>query len=114
MSTASKTRRRWFQFSLGTMLVLVTILAISAGWITHSLNWIRKRHQMSHETAVWRWPDLHSSAPGGLWLFGEPGYPELTLWYGDDSGDMTRSVQIFEDAFPETKVRMSYQEGATK
>jgi hypothetical protein len=38
MSTAP--RRRWYQFGIGTMLLLVTILAVWLGW---ELNYIRKR-----------------------------------------------------------------------
>ena len=32
MSPVPPTRRRWFQFSLGAMLVVVTVLALLLGW----------------------------------------------------------------------------------
>ena|SRR5579863_8809687 len=40
MVEAPKTRRRWLQFSLGTMFVVVTI---SAGWLGWELNIVRER-----------------------------------------------------------------------
>jgi hypothetical protein len=32
MPTTPPTRRRWYQFGLGTMLLLVTVFAIWLGW----------------------------------------------------------------------------------
>ena len=39
MSQAPPTRRRWFQFGLGTMLLLVTVFAVWLGW---ELSYIRE------------------------------------------------------------------------
>lgn len=36
-------RRRWFQFSLATLFVGVTVVAISMAWVAYQLNWIRER-----------------------------------------------------------------------
>jgi hypothetical protein len=108
MSTSAARRHYWFRFGL------VMILAIAAIWITHSFAWIRSRHRMTHETAVWRWPDFHSSAPGGLWLFGEPGYSEMRLWSGDGSGDTTHAVRMIRNVFPEAEVKLSHRQVATK
>ena len=38
-----KPTRRWFRFSLRTMLVLVTVVCIYLGW---AMNWKHKRHAM--------------------------------------------------------------------
>ena len=40
MSQATPTRRRWYQFSIGTMLLLVTVFAVWLGW---ELSYIRER-----------------------------------------------------------------------
>lgn len=38
-------RRRWFQFSLQTMFVLVMLVSIPLAWVGYSLSWIRQRHE---------------------------------------------------------------------
>ena len=44
MSPAPKhTRRRWYQFGIGTMLLVVTVFAVWLGW---ELKFIRKRQAM--------------------------------------------------------------------
>src|ERR1700686_1646181 len=40
MAEAPSTRRRWFQFSLGTMLLAVMALAVWLGW---NLSYVRQR-----------------------------------------------------------------------
>ena len=73
-------RRRRFRFSLRTMFVAVTLLAIPLGWAAYSLNWIRQRHEMLRRTDIGIVPNFYSprlSAPGGLWLFGETGIQSL-------------------------------------
>jgi len=41
MTPAAK--RRWFRFSVRTLLVLVGLVALLLGWIGFELNWIRER-----------------------------------------------------------------------
>jgi hypothetical protein len=78
MPTTPPARRRWYQFSLGTMLIVVTVVCV---WLGYELNWIGQRHAIikdcySHvEDAGLR------AAPGLLWLFGEPGYREIRPRY---------------------------------
>ena len=40
MATATPPRRRWFQFGLGTMLLLVTVFAV---WLAWELKFVRAR-----------------------------------------------------------------------
>ncbi|HEY1600840.1 MAG TPA: hypothetical protein VGG64_14625 [Pirellulales bacterium] len=40
MPATLPTRRRWFQFGLGTMLLVITALAVGLGW---ELNFVRAR-----------------------------------------------------------------------
>jgi hypothetical protein len=48
---APKRKRRWFQFSLRTMMIVVTLLAIYFG----SISWlIHEREQLSHDRDAWR------------------------------------------------------------
>jgi len=43
MAEEAPTRRRWFQFSLGTMLLVVTLFA---GWLGWGLQRVREREAM--------------------------------------------------------------------
>ena len=40
MPQAPRTRRRWFQFGLGTMFLLVTVLCV---WLAWAADWARER-----------------------------------------------------------------------
>ena len=42
----AKPRRRWFRFSLRSLLILITLVAIATGWIA------RERMQSAHEHRV--------------------------------------------------------------
>jgi hypothetical protein len=67
-------RRRWFRFGLRTMLVAVVALSIPLAWVGYSLNWIRQRHEALAARRVYDFSDsAATTAPGGLWLFGERG-----------------------------------------
>ena len=75
VATLRLPRRRWFRFSLRTMLVVVTVLPVPLGWAAYHLNWIRQRH-----AALARWDASSLSIdrddkipPWQLRLFGERG-----------------------------------------
>ncbi len=96
------------------MFFVVTIAGLFCGWIGYSLDWIRKRHEMTHEGSLWRWPEWRSTAPGGLWIFGEPGYPEMTIWRAEGTDDISGSIEITRQRFPESEVTVVCQGGASK
>jgi len=82
-------RRRWYQFSLRTFFVLVTLVCAGFGyWVHWSREWVRQRHEvldlfLAHDAtrnAERPW------APGGLWLFGEKGVSSI---YFDDELDVS-------------------------
>jgi hypothetical protein len=80
MLTDPSPRRRWFTFSLRTLLVVMTAFCV---WMGYHLNWIRQRHAFLSEQSAVLAPHLdgltngeksgYCLAPGCLWLFGENG-----------------------------------------
>ncbi len=83
---SSSPRRRWFRFSLRTLFVVVTVLAV---FIAYHVNWIHQRHEfieVAPERSGYvasRDPYLPNGEPqrppGLLWIFGETGYFEISL-----------------------------------
>jgi len=75
-----KSRRRWFQFGLGTMLLLVTLLCM---WLAWQANWIKQRHgYWAEHPYSSREPELNdklATAPRLLWLLGEPGETRMQV-----------------------------------
>jgi hypothetical protein len=79
-------KRRWFRFSLRTMFVVVTVLAI---WLGYHINWARQRRDAlssgrftgDRVLATGMAPALPKmvTAPGLLWLLGEPGYVSIVM-----------------------------------
>ena len=46
MSQVPPTRRRWFQFGIGTMLSLVASVAICLGWVVQEMRTVRERQRL--------------------------------------------------------------------
>jgi len=98
-----KPRRRWFRYSLRTLLVLVVLLAIPLGWIAAQLKWIHDRHEAleHHHALSVSWTGRGPEAPWSVRIFGENGQLEITL--RDDKSDDER--KRIEKLFPEATVR---------
>jgi hypothetical protein len=121
MSDATPTtRRRWYQFSLRTMLLLMAIVAVSFSWIGYNLNLIRQRQEILRH---WWQADQYVygafgpaqpvRAPGSLWLFGEQGYRTVLIRFSNaddhtELSDAEKALVVGAKAlFPE-----AYVEGA--
>jgi hypothetical protein len=101
----SKSKPRWYQFSLRTMLIVMVLSSAAFGWWVHwSMEWIRQRHEVMKGDAVWHAHRVAGDAdepcrtPAGLWLFGEPGYSQILLEPQCDSPAKISKL------FPEAKV----------
>ena len=86
MSQAPPTRRRWFQFGLGTMLLLVTVFAVWLGW---ELSYIRERRAYAQGCADRGRPCVFVSEASaqGLDKLGValPTIPIWRRWLGDEA-----------------------------
>jgi hypothetical protein len=92
----SSSQRRWFQFSLRTMLIGVMLVSIPLAWVGYSLNWIRQRREMIERGRAFRaWPEtVTRDAPSGLWIFGERGSQILA----SEPTDMEKVKHLFPEA----------------
>ncbi len=111
MVASMPTCRRW-SFSLRTLFVVVTVLAVLLGWIPYQLNWIQER-RAAPSLATWyrlytksAFDTLLSEsppprAPGLLWLFGERGHTRCRLYFGTEPRDFsyfTRELTPLEES----------------
>jgi hypothetical protein len=91
-------QRRWLRFSLRTLFVLVTLVAI---WAAYSAHWIRQRREFVRKLESDSWPftvaEFNSAifAPGLLGLFGEDGVETITLAI---EPDMAEARRLFPEA----------------
>lgn len=116
--------RRWFRFSLRTLLILITLAACWLGW---NVRLVQQRRQILNghswhvvQAATWEefrtLPDYSGFPPeyyeatwrsrwvsAGLPLFGESGFA-IVLFTEVPGGDRPTSRQPLIDAFPEASV----------
>ncbi len=96
-------RRRWFQFGLGTLFAVMTVIAAFFGY---HVKWIQQRHSFYSRSDVEVWrpvirSDLHG--PGLLWLFGEPGQQQV--WFTSDRTPEKAVWDRAKELFPEAIIR---------
>ena len=112
-------KRRWFRFSLRTLFVIVTLVAL---WLGYELNWIRERRKFLNAPGVFESTSIDTlgpnfvippplvpppRAPGMLRLFGERGVVaieipiERQLFDESLSSDCYKEVQRARRLFPE-------------
>jgi hypothetical protein len=101
--------RRWFQFSLRSLLIVVTAIAC---WLGYELNWIRERRAflarelVVQETEKVRYPPPTEfiAAPSLLGLFGEPGYETVPVCSAgqylkfDGAARLKKAARLFPEA----------------
>jgi hypothetical protein len=85
---------RLFQFSLRSLFVLVTLVAIFCGY---QMNWIRHRHEFLKRAGVQVHVNDDVPAPRGLWLFGEKGVLWITFEH-ETSESKSEAERLFPEA----------------
>lgn len=98
------TKRRW-SYSLRTLFVVVTLVAIWLGW---SVNWIRQRHEYleqaySHGSGV--------PAPMVLRLLGESGSPVIVPQGDATDAEMDYAAKLFPEAEIYRTTKLLYSPG---
>jgi hypothetical protein len=93
-----KPQRHWYQFSLRTMFVLTLVVSIPLAWVGYSLNWIRQRHEALAARRLYDFSgSAATTAPGGLWLFGERGV--ITIFCSTEE-----NAELARRLFPESRI----------
>lgn len=92
-----KHTRRWYQFSLITLIAAVTMLGLIVGWVQAELSWVHQRQQLLAKG----WCGVHGNRPPGLlWLFTDDGY--LKVWkFGALSQEEIQNIGSVKALFPE-------------
>jgi len=99
--------RRWFQFSLGTLFVLVTLMAALLAWIGVQLKWINDRHEaLSKYIPKYDPSAFHVAAPWSIRVFGESGILPLSITVRTDSE--LEQVWQLRRLFPESKISIRF------
>jgi hypothetical protein len=94
-----KQKRGRFRFTLRSLFVIVTLVAVWLGW---SLNWIRQRREFLRDDHAWRVGES-IRAPALLWLLGEDGVEEVWL-----IGEKLAAKDEARRLFPEAAIRSGY------
>jgi len=82
-----KPKRRWFQFRLRTLLIVIALLATALGWLGWQLRFIRSRRMAMDETRKWAVETNQMRRALPYWT--EVRDPEEIPWYRRALGDAT-------------------------
>ena len=96
----AKPKRRWYQFSLRTFFVLVTLVCVGFGWLGWQLRIVWDRRDFLQNHTVWYGPSNGDKLP-------RHEIPFYRLWLGDEEvkrldvrceGDVTVAAKLFPEA----------------
>jgi len=102
----AKRKHRWYQFSLRTLLIVVTLLAVACGYVGWEAKVWRTRKAMvreSEELVVLMFPNEYEGEIPVVrrWL-GDHAY--TTIWIGAEESEEV--FQRYTDVFPEADVTL--------
>jgi hypothetical protein len=104
---ASALKRRWFQFSLRTLFVVLTVVSAGAIWLGQEIQWLRERQ-------AWRNDDHANTVRGWYggslrkvpWLSQQLGEGPMLWWELLDSAWTEEDRVALQRLFPEAEVRL--------
>ena len=106
--TEAKPKRRWSQFSLRTLFIVVTLFALMGIWIRGQLKWIQDREAALKSADPNYWMSVvnvqPTPAPLTLRVFGARGIEGIHII------DMEKQPLLrkkLEELFPEAKIEKS-------
>jgi len=105
--------RRWFRFSLRTMFVVVTVLAVFISFVVYNLNWIKERD----EARLWlpknggsfssqMTPAKSFPAPWSLRILSEHGERIVVLDRRVIKDELPAEALRMQRLFPEAKIKL--------
>jgi hypothetical protein len=124
--SATAPKRRWFRFSLRTLLFGATALGC---WLGYEVNWILKRHQfLAEQEAIRRTGDpawiaaidqhapiiVRGPGPGLSWLFGEKGALIIQVYLEPTDITWSRTEPVSESDPKVKHARMLFPESIIK
>jgi hypothetical protein len=99
-----KTRRRWFQFHLRTLFVVVTLSAVVCGYVGSQSKIVSNRKRLLQQNGAIGWLRDENDATGEI--------PAVRTWLGDESYRLIRvapptaekTLEKYKAAFPEASI----------
>ena len=109
-------RRPWFRFSLRTLFVLTTLVALGLGWLAYQMAWVQKRRSgrewiNAHllRGSVRSQVESEAEFPWPLWLLGDEPLDQILSvrarfeeW--DDLPGFRRQLLQIQGLFPEAQI----------
>jgi hypothetical protein len=106
-----KPKRRWFQFSLRTLMIGVMLLALVCGYVGRQAEFVRKRHEAAATHQMWQGIPMTSGdpltfvklgprpqSPWPLRWFGEKGYAMIVVEGSAPADERVRLARLFPEA----------------
>ena len=102
-----KPKRRWFRFSLRTLLVVVAMLSVPLAWVASPHHWIRQRRAAEAEAAICircykpmlTCPHDPVIPPTPLERFGEVGFSFVLMKPGTPADRVLEVARLFPEAY---------------
>jgi hypothetical protein len=106
MAMSIPARRRWHQFGLRTIFVVISVFAIVFSWVAYNAHWIQQRRQTIKGRAFTQGA---GTTPGCLAWFGEKGRQKIyfmshALPPNDTAGTREELLETARRLFPEARV----------
>jgi hypothetical protein len=109
-SDLPKLKRRWFQFSLRSLIIAVTLLALLSGYVVRQRAFVTERQQFLDDSA--RYVAYDDNGPEVPWvrrLLGDRAILEIDLDLASDKGERQQIAALF----PEAQIRTAWLEHVT-
>jgi autotransporter translocation and assembly factor TamB len=95
----AKPKRRWFQFSLWTLMIVVTLLAVPLGYVGWQAKIVRERNTLAESlTTLGRTQTKNGNIPWLRRMLGDSVYDHITLCRSASDELMAEYMATFPEA----------------